>query len=99
VLAPDDQELFDEKCGPSLLFPVYKAIQSSRNDGRYPRAAFVYMPDTSLENGMENVEDRTELWGSKTAIEMAQKRKADDDASSQATRHSKRAPKPNSRYD
>ena len=67
VLGASDQQLFDKKCNPSILYPVYDAMQKATN--RPSRAAAVYrgLPQ-DLDSGLTDVRDQVDLWGSKTQI-------------------------------
>jgi hypothetical protein len=42
ILSPEDMALFEEKCNPAILYPVYDAIERTRADKRPARAALLY---------------------------------------------------------
>jgi hypothetical protein len=67
VLSPEDMVLFEEKCNPAILYPVYDAIERTRADTRPARAALLYREGTT-ENGLVDVRPCIELWGSNSQI-------------------------------
>jgi hypothetical protein len=59
--------LFEEKCNPAILYPVYDAIERTRADKRPARAALLYQEGTT-EFGLVKVRPCIELWGSNSQI-------------------------------
>jgi hypothetical protein len=61
-------DVFEEKCNPAILYPVYyDAIERTRADKRPPRAALLYQEGT-IETGLVDVLPCIELWGSNSQI-------------------------------
>jgi hypothetical protein len=67
VLSPEDMALFEEKCNPAILYPVYDAIKQTREVKRPARAALLYQEGTT-EIGLMDVRPCIELWGSNSQI-------------------------------
>ena len=65
VLTHEDEALFEEKCQPSLLYPLYDAIVEEI--GGPCRAALTYQ-ETAKDTACMDCRELVDLWGSKTQI-------------------------------